>query len=316
MNPPPIRLAMVGCGQIARHVHLPVLRHLPGVRVTVVADPDPVRRADAARLVPGATPVASVEEAVAHDVDAVAVAVPTGQHAAAALTVLRAGKHLYLEKPLATHPAEAEPVLAAWRRAGVVGMIGFNYRFNPLFVKLRRLIQSGRLGDIRELRSRFTTPTRPLPAWKQTRASGGGVLLDLGSHHFDLLPWLLGRPVEQITAEVRSVNTEADTATVTWRFAGGIRAESFFSLAADRDEDSIEIGPLRVDRYRSGRVARWGGDLPGWYTWQRLRSVGHEPSYTRAWREFLAAIRATRPVSPDLADGCRSLELATRAAGG
>ncbi len=288
-----------------RTVHLPVLRRLPDVELVAVVDAEPRQWPDG---IPGFT---DYRDALAlPGLDAVLIATPNAQHAPIALAALQAGKHVYLEKPLATNLAEAEPVIAAWRRAGVVGMIGFNYRFNPLFVKLRQRL---RATDVRRVRSAFTTPARPLPAWKQSRATGGGVLLDLGSHHFDLLPWLLDRPVEKVTAAIRSVKTEADTATVHWRFAGGITGESFFSLAADRDDDRIEIGPLVVDRYRSRRVSGKFAALPGWYTFQRFRSPGHEPSYLRALTEFVTAIREGRPASPDLADGYRSLELVTEA---
>lgn len=312
----PLSVAVIGCGQIARDIHLRVLSRLPGVRVTVLADTDAQNRALAARLVPQAALVPSVAEAAGAAVDAVLICLPTGLHAAAALTGLRHRKHLYLEKPLATTLAEAQPVLDEWRRAGVTGMIGFNYRFNPLFVEAKRLIHAGRIGDVLHVSSTFSTPLRPLPLWKQARSTGGGVLLDLGSHHFDLLPWLLGRSVTRVAATVRSIKSEDDTAAVEWLWAGGITGQSFFSLAAV-DEDRVEItgtaGKLVVDRYRSPRVqlgfSRAAAFFPSAYTFARLRSPGHEPSYAHALGEFFAAIRAGRPGSPDLADGYRSLEL-------
>jgi len=311
-----IRVAVVGCGQIARQIHLRVLARQTGVRVDVLADTDPQNRALAAQLVPHATLVATADEAAASDVDAVLICLPTGLHAVAALAVLRHRKHLYLEKPLATSLADGQAVLDEWQRAGVTGMIGFNYRFNPLFAQARELIRSGRIGEVLHVSSVFSTPVRPLPAWKQARATGGGVLLDLAAHHFDLLPWLLDRAVVRVAATVRSVKSEADTAAVEWLWAGGISGQSFFSLAAG-DEDRVEItgtaGKLTVDRYRSPRVqigfSRAAALLPSAYTVERLRSPGHEPSYKYALGEFVAALRAGRPASPDLADGFRSLQL-------
>ena len=293
-----------------------VLARLPAVRVTVLADTDAKNRDHAARLVPHAAVVDTTEQAVAAEVDAVLISLPTGLHAAAALTAFRHRKHVYLEKPLATSLAEAQPVLDEWRRAGVTGMIGFNYRFNPLFAQARDLIRSGRIGDVLHVRSVFTTPARPLPVWKQSRATGGGVLLDLASHHCDLLPWLLDRTVVRIATSVRSIKSEADTAAVEWHWDGGITGQSFFSLSA-ADEDRLEVigtsGTLTVDRYRSSRVevgrSRAAAFLPTAYTLQRLRSPGHEPSYARALTEFIAAIRERRPATPDMTDGYRSLQL-------
>ncbi len=312
----PLTLAVIGCGQIARNVHLRVLTRLPAVRVTVLADTDPQNRALAARLVPHAALVATAEEAAAADVDAVLICLPSGLHAGAALTALRHRKPVYLEKPLATSLDEAQPVLDEWRRAGVTGMMGFNYRFNPLFAQAKQLIRAGRIGEVLHVSSVFSTPVRPLPVWKQARATGGGVLLDLASHHFDLLPWMLDRTVARVTATLRSIKSEADTATVEWCWDGGITGQSFFSLAT-ADEDRVEItgttGKLMVDRYRSPRVqtgfSRVASFLPGAYTVERLRSPGHEPSYRHALGEFIAALRERRAALPDLADGYRSLQL-------
>lgn len=311
-----VRLAVVGCGQIVRTVHLPVLRRL-GVEVVALADPDEVSRQLAARWVPAAKQVRDAKAAVATDCDAVLVATPTVYHADCARQVLAAGKHLYLEKPMAADGKEANAVWDAWRGAGVVAMMGFNYRFNPLVRNMRRLVESGRLGTVRRVRTWFTTPRRELARWRRSRASGGGALLELGSHHFDWVPWVLGGEIKVVSAEVEARQAEADTARVQWTFGDGGVGESFFSLAGERDADGIEVicahGVLRFDRYanRSAWLTapRWLGWLPGGYWWRRMRSVGHEPSYQRAWREFLGAVCERRPVYPNLEDGYRSLRL-------
>jgi predicted dehydrogenase len=245
-----------------------------------------------------------------------------------ALAALEHGKHIYLEKPLATNLDEARSVLTAWRRAGVVGMIGFNYRFNPLFQTVRRHIQSGRLGTLIGIRSVFSTAARPMPLWKQTRQNGGGVLLDLAAHHVDLVHLFFGQEVRQIYAELRSHHSEDDSAALELRLADGLVVQSFFSLCAV-EEDRFEIygqaGKLAVDRYRSldveiieagrefsllNRVGRGLRALSrGPYVFKKHFAVRNEPSYREAVRQFVSAVRGNAVAAPDLQDGYRCLEV-------
>ncbi|MCS6859689.1 MAG: Gfo/Idh/MocA family oxidoreductase, partial [Abditibacteriales bacterium] len=161
---------------------------------------------------------------------------------------------IYLEKPLATNLDEAQTVLTAWRTAGVVGMVGFNYRFHPLYERIRQHVQSGKLGALVGARSVFCTPARPLPTWKQFRHSGGGVLLDLASHHVDLVRFFFGQEVREVSAALRSQRSDDDSAMLQLRLDDGLPVQSFFSMNAV-DEDRFEIygtaGKLAVNRYRS-----------------------------------------------------------------
>ena len=325
----PLAVAVVGCGDIARTVHLPVLRALSGVRITALADPDAARRAAAHALVPDARVYDSAEALLGDgEVDAVVVAAPTSAHAALAISVLHAGKHLYLEKPIATTVHDARRVLDAWHRARRVGMTGFNYRANPLLEAAHAHLRAGAIGRIVAFRTVFSTnaPDQRPDAWRRTRASGGGALLDLASHHVDLIRWLSGEEIARVSAHVRSHRAEDDTATLLLELSGGSTADVLVSLTSGED-DRIEIygdgGRLVVDRYRSHsvrveslragaspleRVTRLASSvraLP--YALAKRRSVAHEPSFARALRTFVDCARDGRPSHPDLADGAASL---------
>ncbi len=328
-TPPRLKVGVIGCGRVAQSIHLNILLSMAGVEVVALAEPDLQRRGEASRRVPGAPSYASYEHLLKlPDVEAVFICVPTALHAEVALAALEHGKHIYLEKPLATNLDEARSVLTAWRRAGVVGMIGFNYRFNPLFQTVRRHIQSGRLGTLIGIRSVFSTAARPLPLWKQTRQSGGGVLLDLAAHHVDLVHLFFGQEVRQIYAELRSHHSEDDSAALELRLADGLLVQSFFSLCAV-EEDRFEIygqaGKLAVDRYRSldveiieagrefsllNRVGRGLRALSrGPYLFKKHFALRNEPSYREAVRQFVSAVRGNAVAAPDLQDGYRCLEV-------
>lgn len=321
----PLRIGFIGCGHLAREVHFPVLASLPGVEVVAVADPDPAARAEATRIVPSASGHAGHADLLGLDLDAVVACPPTAAHADVACDVLAAGVPLYLEKPIATTLPDAARVVEAWQAAGVPAMLGFNYRFNPLYADLRRRLRSGEIGEVVAVRTAFSTRGGG-GGWRGQRGSGGGVLLDLAAHHVDLVRFLLGDEVEAVSAGLRSRRTEDDTATLELRMASGVTVQTFCSLSAveeDRAEVIGEGGVLRVSRYDSLAVERAGvsaaGAVPSVmgqvvrsakaapYLLQKRGAPWGEPSFQVALSAFTEAVRAGRPASPDPLDGYRGL---------
>lgn len=171
----PLRVGVIGCGWFAQAVHLPILRRLREAELVALAEPDPSRREEASRCVPEALVYADYRDLLKmRDLDAVIVSVPTALHAEVASAAMQQGKHVYLEKPIATSLDEADKIMKVWKEAEVVGMVGFNYRFNALHQAARLQLQARRIGPLVGVRSVFSTPTRSMPFWKQTRLSGGG----------------------------------------------------------------------------------------------------------------------------------------------
>ncbi|HUQ81745.1 MAG TPA: Gfo/Idh/MocA family oxidoreductase [Gemmatimonadaceae bacterium] len=320
-----VRVGVLGCGGIARVAHLPSLARTPGAQVVAIADPDAACLGVARTLAPDARAVAEYGDVLAMpDVDAVIVALPPALHAEATIAALEHGKHVYVEKPLATSEPDGARVVAAWRATSLTAMMGFNYRFNPIVREARARIAAGEIGALVGARSVFTTPPRALAPWKQRRDTGGGVLLDLAVHHIDLIRYLLGADVTSVFAELRSDRTEHDSAFVQLGLTTG-QAQCMFSLNAV-DDDRIEIfgsnARLTIDRYRSlrvevasgaggaigGAVARAVGEaraLP--YALAKLRSPLNDPSFPAAIGAFVQAVRERTAASPDLHDGYRAL---------
>ncbi len=295
------RVGVIGCGAISRVVHLPVLRRLPSTELVAVSDPDPFARAVAGRIAPGAALLDDPLDLLDR-VDAVVVCAPTGVHAELGLAALRARKHLYLEKPLATTLEDGKLLAAAAADAGVVAAIGFNRRFHPAFRRARQAVASGRLGAVREVTTAFHEPiAASLPGWKRVRATGGGALLDLASHHVDLVRYLLCVEVELAGATVRSLASEHDEAELLLGLASGGTARIEVSF----HRPHADVVTLSGDRL-SVRADRRGG-LRG-----RLRPR-HDPSYRLALQAFVARVGGARVEVPDLTDGLRSLEVVVAA---
>ena len=177
-----LRIGLIGCGHMGRNVHLNNLRRLPQVNVVALAEPAAELRQAASQQAPGAAAFADYRELLERpEINAVVICLPNALHAEAATAALQTGRHVYLEKPLAINLEDGRKLLATWRDSGLVGMIGFNYRFNPLHQEVRRYLQTGQLGELVSVRSVFTTTPRRAPEWKQNegkrrrRAAGCGL---------------------------------------------------------------------------------------------------------------------------------------------
>lgn len=323
-----MKIGLLGCGSVAYWIHARALRGIPGVRLAAAADPDAaarerVRRVTGARVYERASDLLERE-----DIEAVVICAPTNLHADLAIAAASAGKHFYLEKPIATTAADAESVIEAAARAGVTAAIGFNRRRHPLFERARELLAGGSIGAVRGVQTTFCEPTPPdaMPGWKRHRATGGGVLLDLASHHIDQLRWMLDDEVASISTALGSERTEHDTARVELEMAGGAQVQGFFSFRAglaDRLEFMGERGTLRVDRHAAGlslRVglrrgygtrAHWVAPRPAVMAWRLERSwrPAADPSYRRSLRAFVHHARGTASPVASLTDGLRSLEV-------
>ena len=144
-------------------------------------------------------------------IDAVLIALPTHLHESCAISAAEEGKHILLEKPLARNVEEGKKIISAARRNNVKLMIGYPSRFNSGYQELKRKIESGALGDIQTAhavniasgpflhRAESMIP-RPVPEWWfKKELTGGGALIDLGSHMINLMHWFFGE-VNQIKA--------------------------------------------------------------------------------------------------------------------
>ena len=296
------------------------------MRLVVVADPSPEAR-ERARRIADVDVTDDAQEAIdREDVSAVVVCAGTDQHAALALSAVQAGKHLYLEKPLAAGVADGEQLVAASERAGVIAAIGFNRRYHPLFARARALVAAGAIGRVVAGQAAFCEPTEPdaMPEWKRRVASGGGVLLDLATHHVDLVPWLTGRELLATHARAFSAASEEDSARLHMRLAGDVEVEGFYSFRAARS-DFVELigdaGVLRVDRYdgslrvwvaRDGlhavRRARFRPDRAT-LSWRarRILRPADEPSYRRSLRAWADAVGGHEGDLPTLREGLDNL---------
>jgi len=211
-----VRFAVVGCGRAARRLHLPAIR-AAGAEATAFASRTRTS-AERARDEWGSGVVVDAwEDAVARDdVDAVAIATPNRLHRDVAIAAMQAGKHVLVDKPMATTVKECDDMLDASVANDVVLVPFQNTRFAPAFVAAHDAVVDGRIGHVTGVRAAFghggPHGWAPDAVWFFDRAeSGGGCLIDLGVHLVDLVRYVTGHEIVEVAAELHSHAGEVET---------------------------------------------------------------------------------------------------------
>lgn len=251
-------VAVVGCGSTAHRRHLPVWAGMAGCHLTAVVSRDPERRAAAARQF--GAPVALADWralAAMPEVQIVDICTPHPTHAEIACTLAAAGKHVLCEKPLAVGPDEAERMLAAARAAGVVLLPFHNMRLLGAARRAAELVREGSLGRPRLIRAVMAhagpDARDPGRRWFLESAAGGGAVLDLGPHLFDLTATLMAAAPLRLRAILRREPEDAveRDAAVDVQFADGASGHFLisWSMTGGRETQVVvhgEAGVLRL----------------------------------------------------------------------
>ncbi|MFU8876309.1 Gfo/Idh/MocA family protein [Micromonospora sp. SL4-19] len=233
-----LRLGVVGAGGFATFL-TGALRDLPDVAVTVVADPDNDRAGRLARTL-AARPVPDWRALVtADDVDVVVVATPPAGHAETILAALRAGRHVFAEKPLATNEDEAASIRDAVAATGRVLVVDHVLRYNPVLRALARLRDprfaappgapsDPLLGPVRRLAFENDASDEDLGPehWFWDERVSGGIFVEHGVHFFDAADALVGAAPESVQGMLghRPGSDLADLAVATTRYPDGALA--------------------------------------------------------------------------------------------
>lgn len=299
-----MKAAVIGVGHLGKH-HARILASLPGVSLAGVVDVNRDRAAQIAGQY-GTQAFASVAE-MPHTLDLAVIAVPTEHHAAIALPLIESGVHTLIEKPVAQTVQEADALIAAAARAGVVLAVGHSERFNPAVTAARPHIKDPRFIEVHRL---GTTPERSLDI---------DVVLDLMIHDLDLILSVVPSEIESVEAVgVPVLTPRVDIANARLRFKNGcianltasrisreaVRKIRFFQRDA---YVSIDTGAKDVEMWsvvpQPGAAPKIGGG--------KLQVPGDEP-LKRELEDFIGAVRDRRPPAVPGEQGRAALALAVR----
>ena len=231
------------------------------------------------------------------DIDIVTISTPNIFHKDNILAALAAGKHVYVDKPLAASYTEAIEVTTAWKKSGAIAQVAHQFRFYPAVIRAKQLINEGRIGNIMSfhgayLHSGSIAKDKPI-GWKQDKAmGGGGVLFDLGSHILDLLRSLLG-DFSEIFASTRILYSERpnakgemvkisadDSAWILCKLPGGAQGmvEASKIYTGTNDDFRFEI-------YGDKGAMRFDSNFPNWLDFfdneKPEKPMGGERGYTK-----------------------------------
>ncbi|WP_029215081.1 Gfo/Idh/MocA family protein [Kallotenue papyrolyticum] len=189
-----LRWGVLGAANIARKQVIPAIQASQTGQVVAIASRDRARAEALAREQTIPQVYDSYEALLASDqVDAVYIPLPNSEHRRWTLAAAEAGKHILCEKPLAVTAAEAEEMVIAAQRAGVVLAEAFMYRHHPLTRKVLELLRSGAIGELRLIRSSFTFVLDRQQDIRRVRELGGGALLDVGCYCVNLARLVTGQ---------------------------------------------------------------------------------------------------------------------------
>ena len=317
-----MRLTLIGCGIIgAKRAHA-AAKH----EIVAVCDCDRARREALARDT-GAQPIADWRAALSIDADAVMIATPHHLLATMTLAAVEHNRHVLVEKPGGRSADELQPILDALERGNRIVKVGFNHRFHPAIARAKQLLEDGAVGPVMFVRARYGHGGRVgyEHEWRfQRELSGGGELVDQGSHLIDLSRWFLGELELAFAVAPRFFwpGSVDDNCFLALQNAAGCLAWLHASWTEWKNLFSFEI------MGREGKLAIDG--LGGSYGMERLAlhrmlpQMG--PPETTIWEfpfpdrsfaaeldNFAAAIAGQEPLSGDIHDAVATLKIVHKA---
>ncbi|ARY26322.1 inositol 2-dehydrogenase [Brucella melitensis] len=314
------RLALLGAGRIGK-VHAGAIASDRRARLLAVADANE----DAAKAIADASgaQVRSIDEIErASDVDAVLICAPTNTHADLIERFARAGKAVFCEKPIDLDIARVHACLAVIRETGAKVMLGFNRRFDPHFVAVRKAIDDGRIGKVEMVTITSRDPGAPPADYIKV---SGGIFRDMTIHDFDMARFLLGEEIESVAASASVLVDpkigelgDYDSASVILTTASGRQCVISNSRRASYGYDQrIEVhgslGAVSAENQRPVSIeiaSKDGYNRPPLHDFFMTR---YTAAYAAEIGAFIDALDSGKAPMPSAEDGLKALALAEAA---
>jgi predicted dehydrogenase len=249
-----LRIGFIGLGAMGLS-HVKAIHRLCADKAEIAAlcGTSDVNFQAAIEVAPGAKRFKQSTQLIQSDLDAIFVSTPNFTHAKLAEEILRAGKHLFLEKPCGVTRDECLRVLEAASRSDRILMLGHELRHSPFFQRFKELVGSGEIGKpqmvwTREFRGPFQKKSGD---WIQDERLSGGCLVDKNCHHFDLMNWWADARPNRVSAfggcavnrVIEGEHQVHDHATVSYEYENGVRGTlQLCMFALDFPSEDLEMG--------------------------------------------------------------------------
>lgn len=253
-----INIGIIGCGAVAENCHFPALKRVPRLNILALSEVNKARLKEVKKKIclHETFFTNNYHEVLNNpEIDAVLILTPPNLHARITVDAIKAGKHVFCEKPFIFTTKEASEVLHALHHNKVKLMVGYNFRFLPHFAKMKKFVEKGTIGKIIVVTTNFFSSIKNYPSvtgFQFKNEMGGGALFEMGCHHIDLIRWIVGE-VKAVKASIWKFDpsiTADDNALVCLDFANGVIGSVNISWSAPslhRVEIFGEEGIIRAD---------------------------------------------------------------------
>jgi predicted dehydrogenase len=260
-----VKIGLIGAGEIAQNFHLPIHYRLQNVKLNAIYDKVYSKAQAIAEKFEIPYVCKSIDEIVNYpEIDAVDICASTDVHCEIALAAIEAGKHCFIEKPVARNYHEAKMIYEAQKKTDLKVMVGTNQRFRYDAMMLKNFVQMGEIGNIFYVQGSWLQQKRGSEWKQQLEKSGGGVLMDLGISLIDSLLWICGYPevysvsattfkhltqnVEDVCiSQIKFKNGSLATLEMSWSL---FSSKNTFSFNVYGNHGSAKINPLQL--FKSG----------------------------------------------------------------
>jgi myo-inositol 2-dehydrogenase/D-chiro-inositol 1-dehydrogenase/scyllo-inositol 2-dehydrogenase (NAD+) len=264
------------------------------------------------------------------DIDVVVITTPHSTHLALGVETARAGKHVYLEKPMALNVAECDAIIAAARDAGVLLTVAKQTRHFQMSMKAKELLDQGAIGELRVVRA-----TSPLQRWEPegwlADPGEGDRFLDWGAHCCDAFRWFTGSDAVRVYADYANFGGHDPlwpTALVQIRMANGAICQAFMcyevplpGIGTNSNNQYFLLGSegmieFDLDRVRLGRDDEWETvwELPTWINPLQPHNPRRIGNTARQVQNLIEAVREGRDLAVSGEDGRAAIEMTEAAA--
>ena len=306
-----LRVALIGAGGFANAFHLPNLSRMPETKLAAVCSGTGAKAKQAAEKHGADYCTSDYREILADkNIDAVVIATRHNLHMSMAIEAAQAGKHIFVEKPLAITVADCEAVCEAVEKAGVILSVGFNRRFSKFSQQAKKALS--KMSGPKMILYRVNAGVLAPDHWTLDPEIGGGRIVGEGVHFFDLCCWFLDQdPVDvradRVDAESRTVNAP-DNITAIMRYPDGSLATVMYTCVGHPGlpKEEIEIfgggKGIAIDDFRGIRFAG--------LTEKNVKQTGEHKGQKELLENWVRAILGKETLSVSARDGLRATAIA------
>lgn len=295
-----VKWGIIGCGGIAKRRMIPAAGDLKLSEFVAVMDADRAVTDEVAESTGAKAYYTESDLLAAPDVQAVYIATPVFLHHRQVLQAAAAGKHILVEKPIALSVQQGEEMIAMCKAAGVLLTEGYMMKYHAANIAARDIVARGEIGSVVSARAQLTCWYPDIPgAWRQDPdLGGGGALIDMATHCYDLLEFIIGSRIKEVFAMTDTLTFRYkvdDSSTTLLKFENGAQAtvEAFFNVPDAAGQARIELygnkgsiqGECTIGQSPMGRMVAYLSDDSKGYDAQQsqdsldvnVREIAFEP---------------------------------------